>query len=61
MLDFYIIEELKRRDRERQRQERERPRVGIPASEPPRDEERPQSPTTPEGPRSPGRTVRVEL
>lgn len=34
MLDVYIIEELKRRERERQRDERKRPSVEIPIQRP---------------------------
>lgn len=33
MLDAYIIEEIKRRERERQRQERERPQLEVPESD----------------------------
>jgi hypothetical protein len=40
MLDAFIIEEIKRRERERIRQERERPFVELPVPNAP-DEERP--------------------
>lgn len=39
MLDTYIIEELKRRERERAQRERQRPSVEIPVQRPPEDEE----------------------
>jgi hypothetical protein len=57
MLDAFIIEEIKRRERLRQERERDRPVVELPVPSPPSDHDRPRRRSDTEDDEKPGRGV----